>query len=196
MSKARKALQISVICSLVFFLVRCENTEDLRKGTYLKSIGNCKDAVQHLKNFLATSPSERNKQKAEDSLAECLIKLADNEKQLKHWETGIAYLQEVMDNHPDTPASEKVEDTLPEYLFEWGAQMSAEGKFLESLKILKRLIMTFPASGFAQKGRELRSQIGVIAFNAGTDIYVMNSDVSKLRKISSSAIDATISPDG
>jgi len=73
---------------------------------------------------------------------------------------------------------------------------SHDGQFLGSLKILKRLILHFPASGYAQQGRELRKNIGIFAFNSGTDIYVMNADGSKLRKIAESSIDPTISPDG
>lgn len=192
---------------LLFFIILmgaltgCDNNENLRKGLHLKSTAennreNFNQAVAHLKQFLKDNPQTQKREKVEEILADTYFEWAESEKQLKRWESGIELMQTILNDYPDTLTATKVEDALPEYLLEYAVQQSHDGNFLESLKILKRLILNFPASGFAQQGRELRKNIGIIAFNSGTDIYVMNADGTKLRKVAESSIDPSISPDG
>ena len=61
----------------------------------------------------------------------------------------------ILDNFPDTDSASTVEDLLPEYLLEYAQQYSNNGDFVNALKVLKRLISHFPASGYAQEGRKL-----------------------------------------
>ncbi len=190
-------MPILLLCIvLLVSLTACENTENLRKGLHLQKTGDTKEAIEHFKKFLAENPETEKKETVTDLIAECYFTWADNEKQLKHWEKGVDLMQVIIDEYSETRAAEKVEDALPEFLLEWGTRLSHDGSFIESLTVLKRLISHFPASSFAQRGRDLRNSIGIIAFNSGTDIFVMNSDGTRLRKIAESAISPTISPDG
>ena len=193
-------LFISVLM-IVFFTAGCENTEHLRKAWNLKKLAgdnrdNYRQAIEQYQKFLAQYPESKKQEAVKAEIADCYFKWAESEKQLKHWEKGVDLMQKVLDDYPDTIVAEKAEDALPEFLLEWGSQYSHEGKFLESLAVLKRLILHFPASGYAQEGRKIRKSIGIIAFNGGNDIYVMNADGSKIRRIAEMSIDPTISPDG
>ncbi len=199
----RKRFVPVVLLALIFGLLLsgCEKTQHLVKAMKLKDLakdnaGNYKQAIEEFKLFLADNPQTERKPMIEEQIADCYLKWAENEKQLKHWNKGIDLMQKVLDNFPDTDSASTVEDLLPEYLLEYAQQYSNNGDFVNALKVLKRLISHFPASGYAQEGRKLRSKIGIIAFNSGTDIYVMNADGSRLRKVAEMAIDPTISPDG
>ncbi|MBN1878515.1 PD40 domain-containing protein [bacterium] len=177
-------------------LTACENTENLRKGIHLENTGNHKDAITHYKAFLDQYPETQKKPAVEEAIAEAYLNWSENEKSLKHWEAGVNLMQIVLDDYNETRVAEKVQDALPEFLLEWSTQLSTSGQFLDSLTILTRLIRHFPASGYAEKGRKLRSEIGIFAFTSDENIYVMNADGTKLKKVASNAISPTISPDG
>ncbi|MBN1297571.1 PD40 domain-containing protein [bacterium] len=181
---------------ILVMLTGCENTENLRKGAHLINTGSYKDAITHLKAFLEEYPETEKRKAVEEAIAEAYFKWSDNEKQLKHWEQGVELMQIILDEYYDTRVAEQVQDTLPEFLLEWSQQLAISGQFLDSLDVLKRLIRHFPASGYAEKGRDLRSDIGIIAFTHNENIYVMNADGSKIRKVAEKAISPVISPDG
>jgi len=189
-------IAIVMVMASSLFLTGCEDTANLRKGMHLQGTKSYKSAIEHFKRFLEQFPETKRKAQVEEKIADSYLHWAENEKQLKHWESGVELMQIIIDDYPETTSAAKVEDVLPEFLLEWGSQLSHSGEFLDSLKVLKRLIRSFPASGYAQQGRDLRQKTGIIAFNSGTDIYVMNADGSKLRKVAESAISPTISPDG
>lgn len=180
----------------MMMLIGCENSENLRKAMQLKSTSNHGDAIKHFEDFIKQFPQSKRIPIIREEIADCYFQIAENEKQLKHWDKGVELLQKIIDEYGDTKVAMKVEDIEPEYLYEWASQIAAEGKFIEALKINKRLIQNFPASNFAQVGRELRSEIGIIAFGSGSDVFVMNAGGSKLRKIADMATDPSISPDG
>ncbi|MCD4655439.1 tetratricopeptide repeat protein [bacterium] len=187
---------VLVTALILVIMTGCENTETLRKGMYLSKTGDYKASIEHYKMFLKQYPESSRLSEVQEAIAEAYFKWSDNEKQLNHWEKGVDLMQVILDEYYDTRVAEKVQDTLPEFLLEWSSQLSNSGQFLESLDVLKRLIRHFPASGYAEKGRKLRSDIGIIAFTHDEDIYVMNADGSKIRRIAENAISPTISPDG
>lgn len=194
-----KQLRIPMLLITALILVMmtgCENTEKLRKGAHLMSSNDYRGAIEQFKAFLVQYPETEQKPQVEEAIAEAYFKWSENEKQLKHWEEGVDLMQIILDEYYDTRIAQQVQDALPEFLLEWSSQLAGSGEFQESLRILKRLIRHFPASGFAEKGRELRSNIGIIAFTYNEDIYVMNADGSRLRKIAENSISPTISPDG
>ncbi len=145
---------------------------------------------------LSTDTPIRKTPAVNEAIAEAYFKWSDNEKQLKHWEIGVDLMQVILDEYHETRVAEKVQDALPEFLLEWSTQLATSGQFLDSLSILTRLIKHFPASGYAEKGRTLRSEIGIFAFTSDESIYVMNADGTKLKKIAENSISPTISPDG
>lgn len=196
MVRTHRILAFVAMVLLMVSLTACENTENLRKGAQLVNTGSHKDAIAHYKAFLEKYPDSKKRPAVEEAIADAYLKWSENEKQLKHWEEGVDLMQIVLDEYHETKVAEKVQDILPEFLLEWSGQLSTSGQFLESLSILTRLIRHFPASGHAEKGRELRSQIGIFAFTSNENIYVMNADGSKLKKVASNAISPTISPDG
>ncbi len=185
-----------VLFIIALVLAGCENSENFRKGLQLKNTSDYKNAITQFQDFLKIYPDSAYKTRVQEEIADCYFLWAQNEKQLKHWDKGVELLQIILDTYPDTSVAEKIEEVLPEFLMEWSSQLAYEGKFIDSLGVLKRLILNFPASSPAQEGRELRKKIGIIAFNSDNNIYVMNADGSKLRKIATSAIAPTISPDG
>lgn len=187
-------LCMSSIC--LFVLIGCENTESLRNGMQLKSTANNNDAIQQFQAFIDKYPQSKRIPAIREEIADSYFQIAENEKQLKHWQKGVDFLQTIIDKYGETKVAMKVEDIEPEYLYEWSNQLSGEGNFIEALKIIKRLIQNFPASNYAQVGRDLRQEIGIMAFSSGSDVYVMNADGSKLRKVEDMATDPTISPDG
>lgn len=182
--------------AMLVVLSGCENTENLRKGAHLVNTGDYEESIKQFKAFLEKYPDSEKRPAVEEAIADAYFKWSDNEKQLKHWEKGVTLMQVILDDYYDTRVAEQVQDTLPEFLLEWAQQLSTSGQFMDALDVLRRLIRHFPASGYAEKGRELRASIGIIAFTHGESIYVMNADGSKLRKIADDAISPTISPDG
>jgi len=187
---------VLIMTLILVMLAGCENTENLRKGVHLSNTGDYKEAIVNYKAFLEQYPESKQTSVVKEAIAEAYFKWSDNEKQLNHWEKGVDLMQIILDEYFDTRVAEKVQDTLPEFLLEWSSQLSNSGQFLDALGVLRRLIRHFPASGFAEKGRKLRANIGIIAFTHDEDIYVMNADGSKLRMVAENAISPTISPDG
>ncbi|HPQ39168.1 MAG TPA: tetratricopeptide repeat protein [bacterium] len=194
-----KKLRIPILVllsTLMVVLSGCENPENLRKGAHLMNTGDYEEAITHYKAFLEQYPESEKRPAVEEAIADAYFKWSDNEKQLKHWEKGVDLMQVILDDYYDTRVAEQVQDTLPEFLLEWAQQLTTSGQFMDALDVLKRLIRHFPASGYAEKGRELRASIGIIAFTHDEDIYVMNADGTKLRRIAEDAISPTISSDG
>ncbi len=196
MFNSHRILTFCMMVLVLFSFVACENTETLRRGVSLDASGSYKDAIDQFKSFLSTYPESKKRPQVEEAIAESYFKWAESEKHLKRWESGIELLQTVLDDYHETRVVDQVETTLPEYLLEWSNLLANDGNFLEALTTLTRLIRHFPASGFAERGRELRSQIGVIAFSSNENIYVMNADGTRLRKIAEKAISPAVSPDG
>lgn len=196
MFNSHRILTICVMVLILFSFTACENTESLRRGSHLDNSGNYKDAIDLYKNFLTEYPDSSRRPAVEEAIATAYLKWAESEKQLKRWESGVDLMQIVLDTYHETRAAEQVETALPEFLLEWANLLANDGNFLDSLKVLTRLIRYFPASGFAEQGRKLRSGIGLIAFSSNENVYIMNADGSRLRKIAETAISPAISPDG
>ncbi len=196
MYNSRRVAMICVMIALLFSITGCEDTETLRRGAHLDNTGNYRDAIEYYKNFLEEHPDSNRRPAVEEAIATAYFNWAENEKQLKNWESGVELMQIILDDYHGTRAAEQVETALPEFLLEWASQMTNEGDFLEALKALTRLIRHFPASGFAERGRRLRSEIGMFAFSSDENVYVMNADGTRLRKVASNAVSAAISPEG
>jgi tetratricopeptide (TPR) repeat protein len=196
MLNSHRIAMICVMIALLFTLTGCEDTETLRRGAHLDNTGNYRDAIDYYKSFLEEHPDSNRRPAVEEAIASAYFKWAENEKQLRNWESGVELMQIILDDYHGTRAANQVETALPEFLLEWASQMTNEGDFLEALNALTRLIRHFPASGFAEQGRKLRSEIGLFAFTSDENVYVVNADGTRLRKVASNAISPAISPEG
>jgi hypothetical protein len=183
---------IALLGAVVLLCVACEDTTKLREMETLMKAENWEDAITRGKLFLQGNPETKRAKQVHENLAKCYYEWARVMDRKRRHAEGVKLLEIVVTEYRDTPYYADAMREIPRFHVEAGRKYYAQGDIIAAAKSFQTVLEKFRASPMANDARTELTRIGLITFNLGDDLWVMNADGSNPHLLVENAVDGDV----